>query len=524
LPVGRCGLPGRAEYREDSQVGRRLNRVEALSQGFLLAERPETPMHVAGLHLLTMPRGVRTHEFMTQLADNLRSTDRFQPPFGERLHFGPLGQYGPLHWEQDDAIDLDYHIRHSALPEPGRYRELFALVSRLHSTLLDRNRPLWEMHLIEGLKNRQFAYYSKYHHAAIDGIKGIHLAQSMYSTDPNETFHHSPLSVEAGERYRRAIERLHRRAEPLDGDEAWNVAEALKAQLDTAVHLASAVRRYAAGMVGMNPNLAVPWRGVPQSAINTKVYSARRFVAQSWPFARIRAVGKAMDSTFNDAVLAMCAGALRRYLKQHAELPRESLKAMVPVSLRQAGDLDSSNAVGAITADLGTNIRDPLKRVRCIRDSMLAGKSLFAGMSAREAAVFTQLLQVPGLLMIPLGLATRFPAFSTIISNVPGPRQTLYWNGARLDGMYPASIVVDGVALNITLVTYDRNVDFGITACRRTLPQIQRFIDYLEESLVELEQALGLAQAPGRRTRATAKKKTARRRKATPRKTAARGA
>ena len=156
-----------------------MKRLSLIDAGFLLAEKRETPMHVAGLHLFTLPQGANEQTFLHRLADGLRSADSFQSPFGERLKVGRLGLLGPAYWETDDSLDLDYHIRHSALPKPGRYRELFALVSRLHSTLLDRNRPLWEMHLIEGLQNRQFAVYSKFHHAAIDGVRSIHLTQSM---------------------------------------------------------------------------------------------------------------------------------------------------------------------------------------------------------------------------------------------------------------------------------------------------------------------------------------------------------
>ena len=199
-----------------------------------------------------------------------------------------------------------------------------------------------------------------------------------------------------------------------------------------------------------------------------------------------------MDGTFNDVVLAMSAGALRLYMQNHSELPEKSLKAMVPVSLRREGDIDSSNAVGAISADLATNIADPAKRFAAIQASVRAGKELFKDMKPNEAALMLQLMQMPGMLLIPLGLISRFPPYSTVISNVPGPRQPMYWNGARLDGMYPASIVSEGVALNITLITYDKNVDFGIMACRRTLPQVQRLIDYMEQALEELEVAAGL--------------------------------
>jgi WS/DGAT/MGAT family acyltransferase len=421
----------------------------------------------------------------------MRTAEALQPPFGDKLKIGRLGVMGPMYWEPDNSLDLEYHIRHSALPKPGRFRELFALVSRLHGTLLDRNRPLWEMHLIEGLQDRQFAVYSKFHHAAIDGVRSIHLTQSMYSPDPNERILHSPLSMAARDRY---VEALH--VAPPSEETMRNVAERLKATFDTSAHLLGAVRQYAGAWMGRGGPLVVPWMDVPKSTINTRVDGARRFVAQSWPFARIRAVGKALDGTFNDAVLAMCAGALRTFLLNHGELPAHSLKSMVPVSLRKPGDIDSSNAVGAISADLATNIKDPVQRFRAIKASMEAGKALFQDMSPDEASLFLQLIQMPGLILIPLGLGSRFPPYSTVISNVPGPRQPMYWNGARLEGIYPASIVTEGIALNITLVTYDTQVDFGIMACRRSLPQVQRFIDYLEESLAELEVAAGISSPP----------------------------
>ena len=478
-----------------------MKRLNVLDSAFLMLESRETPMHVGGFNLFTLPEGANEQEFLHGLADGMRTAGPLQSPFGDKLKMGRLGMLGPLYWETDDALDLEYHIRHSALPKPGRFRELFALVSRLHGTLLDRNRPLWEMHLIEGLQDRQFAVYSKYHHAAIDGVRSIHLTQSMYSNDPNERIHDSPLSMAAHDRYVAALGQ-----EPPTDREIRNVAEKLKATFDSSAHIFSAVKRSAEAWLGRGGALTLPYMNVPQSSINTSVDGARRFVAQSWPFARIRAVGKALDGTFNDAVLAMCAGALRTYLINHGELPRESLKSMVPISLRQAGDVDSSNAVGAVSADLATEIRDPIKRFNKIQASMIAGKELLSDMSSAEAALFLQLLGLPGLVLLPLGLGSRFPPYSTTISNVPGPRQPMYWNGARLEGIYPASIVAEGMALNITLVTYDTQVDFGIIACRRSLPQVQRLIDYLEDALVELEDAVGISSArPGRSSGSAAK-------------------
>jgi WS/DGAT/MGAT family acyltransferase len=492
-----------------------MKKLSLIDVAFLANETRRQPMHVGGLSLYSLPEGADEQTFLQDFASILRDVDEFQRPFGERLKTGPLGLAGQVFWERDSAMDIAYHIRHSALPRPGRYRELFTLVSRLHGTLLDRERPLWEMHLIEGLQNRQFAVYMKTHHAAIDGVRSIHLARSMLSNDPRAPLVDSPLSLAAGERYREALQRT---VQPdLDDEALRNVADALKASFDSGTQLVGALRRASGAWLGRGGALKLPFMEVPRSAINTPVDGARRFVAQSWTFARLRRMGRAFDGTFNDAVLAMCAGALRRYMQNYTELPPRSLKAMVPVSLRREGDLESSNAIGSISVDLATDMADPVKRFAAIQASARAGKDFYAEMSSAEAQLFSTLLQLPGLLLAPLGLASRLPPFNTIISNVPGPQEPMYWNGARLDGMYPASIVTEGIALNITLVSAGENVDFGITACRRSLPHAQRLIDYMEDALVELEEAAGLSEAaagrkapkkpPGREKASAAKKK-----------------
>ena len=280
------------------------------------------------------------------------------------------------------------------------------------------------------------------------------------------------------------------------------------------------MRRFGLAFVGRSGNLAVPWHNVPRTSINTRVSGARRFVAQTFAFDRVKAVGRELDATINDVVLAMCAGALRRYLLSRDELPLHSLKAMAPVSLREEDDIESSNAIGFITADMATNVYNPEKRLRKIQESMRAGKDLLKELSPTEAALFMQLTQLPALLTSVLGLGSKFPAFSTVVSNVPGPRKPLYWNGARLDGMYPASIVFDGFAMNITLVSYHNQLDFGIVACRRSLPQIQRIIDHLEESLTELEQIAGLSPGGSGAKPAKATKKSTVRKKPAAKKTA----
>ena len=475
-----------------------MRRMPITDAFFLLAESRRTPMHVGGLNLFTLPKDVDDTTFLANLSKILRYDGELRRPFHEKLKLGALGVAGNIFWEEEDEMDMDYHIRHSALPKPGRYRELFALVSRLHSTLLDRSRPLWELHLIEGLPNRQFATYFKAHHCAIDGVGSMHLMSSMYSTNARSKVKISPFSREAYELYKKqlAASRIPR-ATPKES-EVRAVTELLREQLGGTVNVARALRETAEVWLGRNKTMAVPFHKVPKSAVSTQITGARRFVAQSWPFARVRAVGKAFDGTLNDAVMAMCAGALRKHLQEQRDLPKISLKAMAPVSLRAAGDVDSANAVGMVIADLATNVRDPAKRFRAIKASMDASKTQLQQMTPGEIQVYTGITQAPLLLGQLTGMSSRFPAFSTVISNVPGPREKRYWNGARLEGMYPVSIPMDGAAVNFTLVSNNENLDFGIVACRKSVPQVQRMIDYMEESLVELEDAAGLRRRGGR--------------------------
>jgi diacylglycerol O-acyltransferase len=482
-----------------------MRRMPLTDAFFLLGESRRTPMHVGGLNLFTLPKDVDDASFLANLGDILRWDGELRRPFHEKLKTGALGVAGNIFWEEEDEMDMEYHVRHSALPKPGRYRELFALVSRLHSTLLDRSRPLWEMHLIEGLQHRQFATYFKAHHCAIDGVGAMHMMGSMYSTNARAKVKASPFSQEVYENYKRELAANTPKSRPKES-EVTAVVEILKNQLGGTVNVAKAIRESANVWLGRNTSMAVPFHKVPKSAVSTKITGARRFVAQSWPFERVRAMGRAYDGTLNDAVMAMCSGALRKHLQDQRDLPKISLKAMAPVSVRAAGDVDSANAVGMVIADLATNVRDPAKRFRAIKESMDASKAQLQQLSSGEIMAYTAISQAPLLLTNLTGLASRFPAFSTVISNVPGPREKRYWNGARLDGMYPVSIPMDGSAVNFTLVSNNENLDFGIVACRKSVPQVQRLIDYMEESLVELEDAAGLRKRKSNRTSLTRRK------------------
>jgi diacylglycerol O-acyltransferase len=469
-----------------------MQRLSLLDSSFLIAENRETPMHTGGVHLYSYPKGVDKNAYLADFKAIFLDTDDLRPMFSQRLRNDLLSKMNvSFAWEQDKAFDMEYHVRHSALPKPGRYRELFALVSRLHSTLLDRSRPLWELHLIEGLEGNQFATYLKTHHCMLDGVASMHIFQSMLSSSSRTRVKHSPLSQEAWDKYRKQNQKPPRK-QPVSRLDIKSLADRLSSQLGSGKNLARALTEYANVWVGGNRALNVPWHSVPRSIISGKVTGSRRFVAQSWPYERVRAVGKALGGTLNDATLAMCAGGLRRYLELSDALPAKPLKAMVPMSLRVESDIDSANAVGFIVANLGTDLKDPAERFKTICESTRAAKEVFSGLSAGEAELFTQITSSPFLLTKLLGLESALPAFNLVISNVPGAREKMYLNGARLDGVYPASIVGNGQLLNITLVSYGGQLDFGIIACRRSLPSVQRLIDCLDESLCELEELAGI--------------------------------
>ena len=444
-------------------------------------------MHVAALYLFKLPPRVNQRKFMARIGDSYRSTTELRKPFAHRVAHGTLGRFGPLYWEHDPDLDIDYHVRHSALPRPGSYRELFSLVSRLHSTLLDRNRPLWEVHLIEGIKDRQFAVYTKAHHALIDGVAGIRLLEGVCTPDPEAESDISPLSLEALERFREQHGLGRKAQEPPSEFELKAMAEFLKAQFETSAHVLGVIKSYAAAWLGMGHGLAVPWRHVPRTVLNTPVSASRRFIAQSWSMDRVRAVSDAADVTINDVVLAMCSGALRHYLDDQGEHPEHSLRALVPVSVRQGDDVESPLAISYIVADLGTRHEDPADRLEAIVESTRAGKRMLSELTAREASLYAALIQAPLFVANLMGVADWFPPVSTVISNIPGPRKKLYWNGAPLLSSYPASAVFHGFALNITFISYDDKLDFGIMACRQTVPDVQHLVDYLEQSLAELE-------------------------------------
>lgn len=449
------------------------------SSMFLLGESREHPMHVGGLQLFEPPDGATALDVRAMFDDAMLTSEPsslFQKR--ARRSLTSLGQWG---WERDEQFDLEHHVRRNALPQPGRILELLALCSRLHSSLLDRHRPLWEVHLIEGLADGRYALYFKVHHALVDGVSSLRMLSRMLSDDPDERNMPAPWSP---------------RPRPPHPSTGQGVAGLPRTALQGAVDLAgitpSVFRMLNRGLTGTARG-AVPL-AAPKSMLNVPITGARRFAAQSWPIARIQQVGKAAGTTLNDVVLAMCSGALRSYLSSLGALPDSPLIAMVPVSLHaedEGGD-GGGNAVGAVLCNLGTDLADAGERLETVHASMELGKQAMEGLNRLQILALSAIAMSPLLIEHVLKAQGRLnPPFNLIISNVPGPRTPMYWNGARLDGLYPLSIPLDGQALNITCTSYSGELAFGLIGCRRTLPHLQRLLGYLDDELNALELATG---------------------------------
>lgn len=463
-----------------------MGLIAAPDLPFLLTESRSTPMHVGGLQVFELPEGAGPGWLREQFESMLAYPD-VAPLFRQRP-YRSLSTGMQWAWREDDELDIEYHVRHSALPEPGRVRELLALGSRLHGTLLDRQRPLWEFHLIEGLQGNRFAAYTKVHHAMVDGVSALRLLERWLSTDPDAEV--PPVWAARAKRPRTPAG-----AGPNPVELAVSAARGAVDLAGVTPALVRSARR------AMQEELAAFPFKAPPTMLNVHITGARRIAAQTWSLSRIKAVARASDATLNDIVLGMCSGALRKYLLEEGGLPEESLTAMVPVSLR-TDDSAGGNAVGAVLTSLATDTADPSWRLDRIRESMEIAKASMRELSQLQRLALSAANMAPLPLVSLLGGGEGMrPPFNITISNVPGPREPLYLNGAHLQGVYPVSIPYHGQALNITLTSYVDNLEIGLTGCRRRVPHLQRLLTHLEDSLVELEVAVGLTGSGRRRRR-----------------------
>jgi WS/DGAT/MGAT family acyltransferase len=343
-----------------------MQLISPIDSIMLLAESREHPMHVAGLQLFEPPPGAGP-EFVRDIYQAMLAHQDVQSTFRKRPA-RLVGGISSLTWSLDDDVDLEYHVRRSALPAPGRVRELLELTSRLHGSLLNRHRPLWEMHVIEGLEDGRFAVYTKMHHALVDGVSALNLLQRSLSSGPSDAQIRVPWELPPNVHGRKKeVGRLRR---------VLRTAESVAGLGPSALALAHS------GL--LQQQLTLPFRA-PRTMLNVPIGGARRCAAQSWSLERIKNVKNAAGVTVNDVVLAMCAGALRGYLSDQNALPDAPLIAMVPVSLRTEDDADGGNVVAGVLCNLATHLGDPAKRLATIQKSMQDNKKVLSQLPRAQA-------------------------------------------------------------------------------------------------------------------------------------------
>jgi WS/DGAT/MGAT family acyltransferase len=460
-------------------------RLNPLDAAWIMTESRATPNHVGGLLIFKLPEGA-PRDFLRRLMHDFRTYRGFSAPWNRRLKYA-FNMNPVPEWVEDDDIDLEYHVRHAALPWPGGERELGELVGRLQSTPMDFSRPPWECTIIEGLEHQRFALFVKMHHSLIDGISGMRMLQQAMSTDAAKSLALPPF-WSAGEGS--AAQSRRHAAAPTMANVMAASAQALRGQLKSAPQLLAAFgkifRRVGAGDDGM----VVPF-DAPLSVLNGRVREKRRFATQQFPMARLRALADAAGCTLNDVVLALCGGSLRRFLLERDSLPAKSLTAGIPVSVRPKDDQGTGNAISFIISTLGTDIEDAAERLAAIRASVRHAKAHVQSLPRQAMMQYTVLLMAPTIVTLLSGIGGRTrPMFNVTISNVPGPEKPLYFRGARLEAIYPASIVTHGQALNITCQSYAGTMDFGFTGCHSSVPSLQKLAVYSAEALDELEAAI----------------------------------
>jgi diacylglycerol O-acyltransferase / wax synthase len=488
-----------------------MKQLTGLDASFLYMETPTTFGHVNGLAFYQRPSAefdpygevYRRFEAMVGQLEPLR----------RRLVEVPLGLDHP-YWIDDPNFDLAYHVRHIGLPPPGAADQMGDQVSRIIGRPMDRTRPLWEVYVIEGLADGRWAMLTKFHHATVDGAAGVIMLNLITDPSPDGRPDLAPVPWE-GEPLPSAQDLLARTVRSV----AANPLRGVKLQLRLAQQLASATgltdlseatgraRKLLNGLARTNDEgpsedmakVKLPLSPAPSTPWNRTITAHRRFAMRGTSLENIKALRVATGATVNDIVMAVCAGALRAYLLKHDALPKDPLRAMVPVSIRSGNEDDPwTNRVSAIVAELPTNIADPVERLEKCRVAMGAAKRQFELLPA-EALMQGAQSSLPVVATAAMRLAHRMrladrinlPA-NVVISNVPGPREPLYFAGAKLENYIPVSIVTDGMGLNITVHSYVDRIDFGLVAARELVPDLWDLVDLHIAELDVLFSALGV--------------------------------
>jgi WS/DGAT/MGAT family acyltransferase len=498
---------------------------------FLYMETEDNHIQVTAVAVFdpsTVPGGevVRFKDILAHVDSRLH----MNPLFRRRLVRVPLELDFP-YWVDDERFDLEYHVQHARLPEPGDWRQFCIQLARFHARPLDQSRPLWEMLVIEGLDRVEglpqgcYAIATKLHHAAVDGASIVKYFGALMDID-NKGTPAVPLdAVEATSSPRPGVVEMATRA-------VWNTVRSPIGMTDAVMRSAPALYRWVQESLSAQKEVSTT---VPDTRFNCNASPHKMFDATTVSLGDLKAIRESVpSSTINDVVLAICGGALRKYLKYHRELPSESLVAWVPINARtgHASEPDGpGNRITSMTTSIFTDVEDPVTRLRNIHASTRKSKEARSGVSARLMTDLSQhvpsaTLVTAGRLVLRAGVAANI--CNLFISNVPGPQVPMYMNGARQIATYAIAPLVDGMGLFIATPSYDGKITFNVTSTRETLPDIQFFIECIEASLAEMLKATSssktskkaIKKAPPRKKAAPKKvaKKAAAKKKAAPKK------
>ena len=459
-----------------------MKQLSGLDATFLYLETPQMPMHVGALHVFELPTGYKG-KFVTALRKHMALRLPVAPVLRRRLWWMPLNLANPA-WV-DAEPDLKVHVEEIKLPKGAGLAELEAQVSRLHPVLLDRKKPLWKFYVFEGLAPsaqglRRVGMYSQMHHAAVDGQAAVALANVLLDVTPEPR----DIEVRPSKRQRTFRLEMTEMLRGVLGSQAQKVAEIVRNLPDTVGTLKDAASTAVSTsqlLTGKSSpsNLTL----APRMPLNNSLTEGRAFASVSLPLPELKAMGRAFEATINDMVLMVCSSALRRYYSKRRLLPRKSLVAAVPISLREKGDTTSDNQASMSLISLGTHISDPRKRLDHVKAATAAMKTTMGSLKSILPTDFPS-LGVPWLMEAATALygkakvADRIPQVANlVISNVPGPPVPLYMAGARMMTNYPTSIIVHGMALNITVQSYDQSLDFGLMADSAAMPGVRELAD-----------------------------------------------
>jgi diacylglycerol O-acyltransferase len=463
-----------------------MERMSGLDATFLYFETPTNHMHVMGVIVFDPATASEPYSF-ERVKEMMEARLHLVPPFRRKLGPIPFNIHHPV-WVEDANFDLDYHIRRIGCPAPGGEKELAELVGDIASRPLDRTHPLWEMYIVEGLQNGYVASVAKMHHCTIDGVSGANLMVHLFDLEPNPEALPEAAPWEP-ERMPSDVERIvfaavSRLRRPLN---------IFKIVPQTARSVFNVVQRRRGGDGG---GMATPFTA-PRTSFNQPVTPHRRVAFATTSLEEVKQIKKTFGATVNDVVLDIVGSALRRYLQARDELPDKSLIATCPVSVRSENEKTQigSNRVSAMFTSLYTDIADPVERLDAIHEANKGAKEEFNAIGAdiltnwAEFAAPTT-FSLAARMYTGLRLAERHPVIhNLVISNVPGPPFPLYFAGAKLVGLNPLGPIMDGAGLNITILSYVDNINWGFIACRELMPDLWDLADAIPEAQAELLKA-----------------------------------